>query len=149
MASRPAKIGRKNTAVNPMAVGISGGSNQPPPSECHTRYPAEGYARQKTANGMVMSKMSPARFGFRNATMQAAMNRGPKSAPPTYEIQRSNQPGSLSPNGGHAIPNLANARKPIKKPSATATHPSTIARIGRTGAKLLAHHAMTVKAAMI
>jgi hypothetical protein len=81
-ARRPAKIGRKNRAVNPMAVGISGGSNLPPPSECQTKYPADGYARQKTANGIVMSKTSPARFGFRNATMEAAMNTGPKSAPP-------------------------------------------------------------------
>jgi hypothetical protein len=34
---RPAKIGRKNIAVNPTAVGISGHSNQPPPSECQTK----------------------------------------------------------------------------------------------------------------
>src|ERR1700676_686485 len=118
--------------VSPIATGISGGSNQPPPTQCPTKYPGDGYARQKTTNGMVRIKMSPARFGFRNATMEAAMNTGPKNAPPTYAIQRTSQPGSLSPNGGHAIPNLASAINPIRRPRATKSELNTLFDIGRT-----------------
>src|SRR6267378_8148581 len=121
--------------VNPMAVGGSGGSNQPPPSECQTRYPADGYARQKTVIGMQIRKMIPARLRFRNATMEPARNTGPRSAPPRYEIQRSNQPGRSSLNGGHAIPKLTSAKKPTRKPSAVTNQLTISFRRGRIAVK--------------
>jgi hypothetical protein len=72
------------------------------PNEISRRWISE----TKNCNRHADQKKIPARLRFRNATIEPARNTGPRSAPPTYEIQRSNQPGRSSLNGSHDIPNL-------------------------------------------